>query len=404
MTKRSAVLLALATASTACKHDAAPTSTTASTASAAATTANATSAEAAATSAAVVSAPAPKHSGPAKAHAPAEVVVALTTKLAVDGTPQEPTKTPASVALPKPDFGAPAPLVISGYPPKLERGMRDWLTWLGYSSDGTKFVGCGTLSPLSAKGAEKGNVCVVNEGGVTSRFGLDDSTGGNTFVGPKLAGAINTLKTGTSVDLAATSDNQLLTPKIHGDWPYAQDITLDAMTIDGTEKASGMLRFGGRVGREDPVYSVTLSMKPSHADLRYGAAWNAILQGPKNDELALVGHFFCMEWCNDIAVTRVTYGQIASLVYNDTGFRHHQKKEYAASRDLFLKATWANPKAPLPPYNLACAYALLGDQDNAKKALELAIAVDGDKVKARAKKDADFKAVLGDAWFKALTG
>ena len=47
--------------------------------------------------------------------------------------------------------------------------------------------------------------------------------------------------------------------------------------------------------------------------------------------------------------------------FNDTGFRHHQKKDYQVSRELFLKATWANPTAPLPPYNLACAYALTND-------------------------------------------
>jgi Flp pilus assembly protein TadD len=100
----------------------------------------------------------------------------------------------------------------------------------------------------------------------------------------------------------------------------------------------------------------------------------------------------------------MTTGALASHIYNDTGFRLHQKKDYAGSRDLFLKAAWADPRAPLPPYNLACAYALLGDEANAEKALDLAIAVGGDKVKARAKKDSDFAKVTGAKWFQALTG
>jgi hypothetical protein len=110
-----------------------------------------------------------------------------------------------------------------------------------------------------------------------------------------------------------------------------------------------------------------------------------------------------MEWCNEVVIARMTTGKLASAIYNDTGFRLYQKKDYVASRDLFLKAAWADPGAPLPPYNLACAYALLGDAANAAKALKLAIAVGGEKVKWRAKKDADFSSVLGATWFQTLT-
>jgi hypothetical protein len=78
-------------------------------------------------------------------------------------------------------------------------------------------------------------------------------------------------------------------------------------------------------------------------------------------------------------------------------------RDFARSRDLFLKATWADPRAPLPPYNLACAYALLNDEASAAKALKLAVSVGGPKVQARAKKDADFKGVLAAPWFRSLT-
>lgn len=340
----------------------------------------------------------PAHTGAVKPHGTAEPVVAFSDPSALAA---EPTATPTSVGLPTVDFGAPGPLTITGYPQALTTGMRDYATYMGYSKDGKTVVACGHMSPMSppsGKGVEKGNECFVNDGTATKSVGLD--TGGQEpFVGPALASALTTLKDGHPHDLvfdaaAAT----LLPPKVTGNWRYARDIVLQ---VSGS---GGVLKFGGQYAKEQVVYPVTLSAKSSSPDIQFSGDWNAILQNPAGDELALLGHFFCMEWCNDVVITRLSHDRIASYVYNDTGFRHHTAKEYTASRDLFLKATWANPKAPLPPYNLACAYALLGDVTNAEKALRLAIAVAGDKVKARAKKDADFKGVLGAKWFKDLTG
>ena len=109
-----------------------------------------------------------------------------------------------------------------------------------------------------------------------------------------------------------------------------------------------------------------------------------------------------MEWCDDFIVYRNGTAAFASLVYNDTGFRHHKKADYARAADLFLKATWADPKAKLPPYNLACAWARLND-DRAKDALAVAIERDP-SAKARALTDADFASVKDTAWFRGLTG
>lgn len=353
-------------------------------------TATATTANAAATRLAL-----PAHTGAVKPHGTAEPVVAFSDPSVA---PAEPTATPTSVGLPTVDFGAPGPLAITGYPAALGTGMRDYATYMGYSKDGKSVVACGSMAPLSAKGDEKGNVCFVNEGGVTKQIGLETS-GESPFVGPALASALKTLKEGHPHDLVFTpAAATLMPPPVAGNWRYARDIVLH---VSGS---GGVLKFGGQYAKEEVVYPVSLSAKSSSPDMPFSGEWNGILQNPAGDELALLGHFFCMEWCNDVVITRLSHDRIASYVYNDTGFRHHKAKEYTASRDLFLKATWANPKAPLPPYNLACAYALLGDAPNAEKALRLAIAVAGDKVKARAKKDADFKSVLGAKWFKDLTG
>lgn len=374
----------------------APSSVAAS-ASVAATASTANVANAAATRLAL-----PAHTGAVKPHGTAQPVVAFSDPSTATREPTvTPTLTPTGVGLPTVDFGAPGPMVIHGYPQALGTGMRDYATYMGYSKDGKTVVACGHMTPMSppsGRGVEKGNECFVDDGVATKNVGLDAS-GESPFVGPALAAALTTLKEGYPHDLVFTpAAATLMPPPLVATWRYARDI---ALQVSGS---GNILKFGGQYAKEEVVYPVSLSAKSSSPDLQFPGDWNGILQNPAGDELALLGHFFCMEWCNDVVITRLSHDRIASYVYNDTGFRHHKAKEYTASRDLFLKATWANPKAPLPPYNLACAYALLGDATNAEKALRLAIAVAGDKVKARAKKDADFKSVLGAKWFKDLTG
>ncbi len=347
---------------------------------------------------------APTHSGPVKPRPSANAVVTYATP-GGDSVAGETALNAARVGLPKVDFGAPGPLVIKGYPQPIDAGMRDLATWVGYSKDGKQVIACGMMSPMSAgKGDEKGNTCFVNAGKETKELNLTES-GDHFVVGPELGAAITSLQEGVSVELTRNAKTGTITPPaVATTWPYANDLELEVTTLPMTESSS-VLKVGGHYAKEEPVFSLSLSEKPKSPmpGVLFDAVWNAVIPNQANDELALMGHFFCMEWCNELTITRVRYDEIASLVFNDTGFRHHQKKDYAGSRDLFLKATWANPRAPLPPYNLACAYALLGDATNAEKALKLAIALAGDKVKARAKKDTDFKSVLSASWFKALT-
>jgi hypothetical protein len=343
-------------------------------------------------SASPLSFPPPSHSGPARPRPEAQTSIALSGggKL---GEGKTSAVTPASVGLPAVDFGPPGPLVVHGYPAPLELGMADYVTDVGYTANGSEAIACGYLDP-------SGVSCYVNGGEGTRAYssiwdGGEDPQ--SHQMGAPLQAAIGELAKGKHSTLGKKGE-ALLPPPVVATWPYARDISLNVA-------AGGIIRLGGRLGDEAPVFSVTVKVtKKGREDVSYTGSVNAIVTSPKQDELAVIGAFFCGEWCNEIVVARVGYGVIASLVYNDTGFRHHQKKDYAASRDLFLKATWANPRAPLPPYNLACAYALLGDAANSEKALKLAISVGGEGVKARAKKDADFKAVLAAPWFRALVG
>jgi tetratricopeptide (TPR) repeat protein len=213
-----------------------------------------------------------------------------------------------------------------------------------------------------------------------------------------LSADLSLLKTAVRSDLVEDlAKSERRPPPLKASWPYAKDIVV--VVVDGTP-----LKVGGYVRGQEPVHPITLNVKSKTPAVTYDGRWNAIVASPDESEIAFIGHFFCMEWCNEIVITRLTPGELASAIYNDTGFRLHQKKDYAGSRDLFLKAAWANPRAPLPPYNLACAYALLGDEANAEKALKLAIAIGGDKVKPRAQKDADFTKVRDAKWFTTLTG
>ncbi|HQY64172.1 MAG: hypothetical protein IPF92_22925 [Myxococcales bacterium] len=340
----------------------------------------------------------PTHSGPRKVFANAPSVVAVAGASDPDGgaPAPAPTVTPASVGLPTVDFGPPGPLVMKGYPAPIGSGMDDPATVFGYSKDGAEVIACGHMGAGYGdgppKGTELGDRCYFAAAtGPTKIVGVDPDKG---VVGPAFAEKITALKGGSPTHVAKGMG--VLPPAVVTPWAFARDLTVEVSSDNG-------LRIGGRVGAEDPVFSVTVSVKPPTPDLQYSGSWNGILASPDRSELAFIGHFFCMEWCNEVSIVRLPLGRLASLIYNDTGFRHHQKKDYAGSRDLFLKATWANPSAALPPYNLACAYALTNDAVNAEKALKLAIAVGGPKVKARAPKDPDFKSVATAKWFVDLT-
>jgi hypothetical protein len=262
------------------------------------------------------------------------------------------------------------------------------------------------MTPMGpAKGAELADSCYFASAGAkkTVRVGVEDSPAG-LRASAGLSDKLGRVREGVRSDLRHDHvTNTLYPPPLKGTWPFAKDIAL-SVTQSENKGGGSVLRVGGSVTGQDAVYPVTIAEQSKIAEVTFSGEWNAIVASPDDKEFSFVGHFFCMEWCNDIVITRLPYGKLASLVFNDTGFRLYQKKDYAGSRDLFLKAVWADSKAPLPPYNLACAYALLGDEANAAKALKLAISVGGEKVKARAKKDADFKGSLAAKWFRDLTG
>lgn len=297
-------------------------------------------------------------------------------------------------ALPKPVIHGSAPVKTVGYPRSVMLGMNDPADVAGFTSDGSEYGYCATLG---ARDPPSTHCVTVLRDGTTKLRSSDDAKGNYSKT---LASAVDAW--------VKSSGIPVISPKTHvanavtGSWNYS-DITIWVNPVSGDGATTrAVLQVGGAVDREAPVYPIALSVKPGTPQLMHHTVWaNDLSLSPDGVELGIVGGFLCMEWCDDFVIHRDRVGAFASLVYNDTGFRHHKKGDYARAAELFLAATWADETAKLPPYNLACAWARLGDA-RAKDALAVAIQRDP-SARRRAVTDDDFARVKSEAWFTALT-
>jgi hypothetical protein len=204
-----------------------------------------------------------------------------------------------------------------------------------------------------------------------------------------------------TIDTNAKDWNDIKPPALTGSWTFT-DVTLDVARIGGgaDAKSPALVKLGGSVGGEAPVYPIMLA-SPGSAAPPHFAVMNGLTLSPDGTELGIVAHFFCGEYCDTFANKRIGLRSLASLVYNDTGHRFHQKGEFSRAADLFQKAVAADPEAKLPAYNLACAWARQKDP-RTKDALSHAISRDSN-ARTRAKTDKDFDNVRSEAWFSELT-
>jgi hypothetical protein len=314
----------------------------------------------------------------------------------------------ATAGIPSPDFGPRGPIVATGYPTKIGTGMDDSAEYVGFTSDGSKFGYClhhGGLGQLD---------CVMRDAAGK------DSVDSDVVAHPETAPSpLDPVKTKAIKAWIASSGISALTrvkgtmewnpPPLKGDWAYARDIRIVVTTGDGTIDKAGrvtsqpFVTLGGTLKGEQPVVVAT-SSAPHRKIFDAGempyhfTVVNGLQLSPDGTELGMVTHSYCMEYCDDFEVFRITANALAGQVYNDTGFRHHKKGEYARSAELFLLAAFADTKSDTYAYNLACAWARLGDPKS-KDALALAIARGGDKIKTRAKADEDFASVKSETWF-----
>lgn len=326
---------------------------------------------------------------PAASAAPSAVASAVPSATATPDTPA--AAPPSAAAVPFTGIKAPAPttrgpIKVVGFPKTVYTGMNDPAKYAGFSADGTDFGYC---DDTTAADDPRLTCVTIDPQGKRTKRSSDASTKGAVHVKlPELKAWMATKKF-PAIGPAPKGEP----PKLAGDWDFT-DIELHV--VDG--------KLGGAVDKDPPVFPVTFKVEAPIKDVPYGfVALNALALSPDGKDLGAVGLFFCGEWCNDHDVRRYRVGELAALVYNDTGMKHHTKNDFARSAELFRKASFADPNAKLPAYNLACALALLGDETEGKAALARAIALDP-KVKERAPKDKDFAKVLDKAWFKSLVG
>jgi hypothetical protein len=182
-------------------------------------------------------------------------------------------------------------------------------------------------------------------------------------------------------------------------WPY-DDLEITWSTTLGdsttTPPKPGSLHVGLRKKGEPVSWLLDLSDRP------YLDRWHPEFIGlsPDGATLGVIGHGFVSEYSDTFVIRTIAVNVAAARAYNDAGFAHHKKGDYATSVQLFRRAIDVDPTHPLARYNYACALARLHDP-RTKDALSDAISKDA-TVKARAQKDADFDAVRAKLWFAAL--
>ena len=293
-------------------------------------------------------------------------------------------------AAPKPDdtvdFGEPGPLVVTpSYLPLPGGGNWSCSRVTGWASDGTTLGVC-ERNPLATR------CWLLGRDGTTDAF--DDDAGGSGFVDTKKSVVLEArLKT---LDLKATPTAR---------WRYARDVEVTWTVVPGASTGpatSALLRIGARVHGGPTSWIDTMSVT-TLAGPFYEIHPEIVALSPDGASLGVVAHAVCSEFCARYPMHTYDVNAIAAHAYNDAGFARHQKEDWSGAADLFHEATAADPSFDLAHYNLACAYARLGDaraERELKKAIELG---DAAEVKKKATADADFSSVKTQAWFVALT-
>lgn len=310
----------------------------------------------------------------------------------------EPTHAPAAAtAAASASAAAPlvaGPIVVKGYPHAIRNGMNDPAQYVGWSKDGASFGYCAT------GGGRDPQVTTCELLDASGKVTKMTSESNNDFDPKKKKAIDDWLKANAIPEIKLIGDPTIVKPPpLTGTWSFT-DITLDVDRPAAPEGKAAVVRVGGSVAGEPPVYPITLASTANKAAPPHFAAMNGMALSPNGKDVGMVATFFACEYCDSFAAKRLPLAALASSIYNDTGFRHHQKGDFAKSAAMFEKAAAADPTAKLPSYNLACALAQLGDR-RTEEALASAIQKDP-SAKARAKTDKDFAKVKNEPWFTAL--
>jgi len=296
------------------------------------------------------------------------------------------TAAPAAPTVSPPSFGPPAPAVVVPPVPPFERGTMDHAEAFGWSRDGGSVGYCFNNGGVEILWCE-----LVTRDGQHERFD-DGSTTTKGSVDPSRHAALTARLAGIELAL-------LRAPS----WPYT-DIELTWAVTPGRQEPEppvpGVLRVGGRIKGESPVFHVVLS------DASVGGYHDRIHPemislSSDGEYLGVIAHAYAGEYSDTFPTAVVPVGELAAHVYNDTGLAHHKRGDFGRAAELFKRATFANPSFALGAYNLACADARLGSTET-EAALTLAVARAGDDARKKAATDVDFDGVRAAPWFQRL--
>ncbi len=287
-----------------------------------------------------------------------------------------------------PSFGEPAWAAIEPPMPPLVRGMMDHASRSGWLADSTEFGYC-------TVGGGTGNTScgfITRDGKRTEASDLDQKAGEPD---PKKTEELRA----RSARYAARTAR----------WRFARDLVLTFTVVEASEAPSTTAPQKGRQAHAElrvgaRVRDATRAALPIVIDAGENATTihpEAILVSPDGTTLAVLSHAFGGEYSDHFELRLIATNDLASQAYNVAGLDLHARGEFARAAELFHLASYANPTAALPPYNLACALARLAAPE-AEPALRLAIQRGGAPIKSKAERDHDFDAVRGAPWFTAI--
>jgi len=304
--------------------------------------------------------------------------VSSSAKTALSNVPHDPT-----VPLDPVDFGPVDVVTMVPKVPAFELGMMDHAQRYGWSFDSRLFGYC---QPNGGRGDEQ---CFFHpaesKSGPVEHFGdWNDKT---QEIDPKMSAAL--VARVSAMKLRATSDR----------WAFARDLEIAWDTPNGWT-----LRVGARVRGESASWSLVIADPSPYA--KDGSVHPEVVAvSPDGQWLGAIAHTFHGEFSDTFLLKTISTNRAAALAYNDAGHAHHVRKEWSTAADLFRKAVAADSTFATSAYNLACAYARMGDS-RAKTALDLAIeraGADAPRMKSNAIVDADFASVKTSAWFVTAT-
>ena len=305
-----------------------------------------------------------------------------------------------------PSFPEPGEFAVAQWPRLLTFGMAEHVATAGFTRDSFAFGFVETLGGregdlltyVERSGQARVIAMPLDPQNASERAGIAE---GKAWLAAHPLPALEGKRRG--------DDTGVMPPRPTGKWRYASTIEVAGVAAHKCDNdkynCDGWWSFGGRVKSYVnlgatfvfPIRLVAIRKQPTGYEVH--PDWIGL--SPDGQEIAVIAHGFCGEYCDPKEYKVIKVDDFASQIFNDTAMLFHSKGDFQHSKELFLKAYQSSPTRSLPVYNLACALARLGD---AQAQIVLQKAVDLDpKVRERAAKDKDFESVKATPWFVELT-